>query len=260
MVVHLPHPVTTLYYRELGVIMPKSSKRYREISSQVDAAQRYSTEDAFNLLPQLTKAKFDETVDVAIRLGVDPRKADQMVRGACELPHGTGRVVRVLVFADGEAAQLATSAGADFVGTDEFIQKIQKENWLDFDKVVATRSMMPKLGRVARVLGPRGLMPNPKVGTVVEADKMSETIRALKAGKIDFRAEKNGGIIHTVIGKVSMGSDKLKDNFYALIAALIRLKPVTAKGVYFRSITISSTMGPGIKIDTVDAHRNSERS
>lgn len=182
-----------------------------------------------------------------------------MVRGACELPHSTGRTVRVLVFAEGEAAQLAEAAGADYVGADEFIKRIQSENWLEFDKVVATRSMMPKIGRVARILGPRGLMPNPKVGTVVEADKMSETVGALKRGKLSFRAEKNSGIIHAAIGNVDMEADKLKDNFCALLSTLIRMKPNTAKGIYLRSITLSSTMGPGIRLDTQDAHRVAER-
>jgi len=243
--------------------MPKPSKRYRALSSQVDAAVRYSTDEAFNLIAALaaseSKLKFVESVDVAIRLGVDPRKADQMVRGACELPHSTGRTVRVLVFAEGEAAQLAEAAGADYVGADEFIKRIQSENWLEFDKVVATRSMMPKIGRVARILGPRGLMPNPKVGTVVEADKMSETVGALKRGKLSFRAEKNSGIIHAAIGNVDMEADKLKDNFCALLSTLIRMKPNTAKGIYLRSITLSSTMGPGIRLDTQDAHRVAER-
>lgn len=244
--------------------MPKSSKRYRALQAQVDAARRYSTDEAFELLKTLAssdnKAKFVESVDVAIRLGVDPRKSDQMVRGACELPHSTGRVVRVLVFAEGEAAQLAQEAGADYVGAEEFIEKIQKEGWLEFDKVVATRSMMPKIGRVARILGPKGLMPNPKVGTVVEADKMQETIGSLKRGKISFRAEKLSGIVHAAIGNSGMEANKLKDNFCALVSTLIRMKPTTAKGTYLRSISLSTSMGPGIKVDAQDAHRTAERS
>jgi large subunit ribosomal protein L1 len=178
-----------------------------------------------------------------------------MVRGACSLPHGTGKGVRVLVFAEGEAASLATEAGADFVGSEDLITKIKDENWFDFDKAVATRKMMPLLARhLGRVLGPRGLMPNPKIGTVVEADKMADTVTALKRGKIDFRVEK-AGIIHVSIGRNSMDATALEENFLELLKELIRLKPASAKGAYVKSITVSSTMGPGIKLDVNEAVR-----
>ncbi|MBM74652.1 MAG: 50S ribosomal protein L1 [Proteobacteria bacterium] len=238
--------------------MSKRGKRYATLTSKVSSAERYTTESAFELIKQLDSAKFDESVDVAVRLGVDPRHADQMVRGACSLPHGTGRGVSVLVFAEGDAAAAATEAGADFVGSKDLIEKIQKESWFGFDKTVATRSMMPKVARIGRVLGPRGLMPNPKIGTVVDDDKISETVLALKRGKIDFRVEK-AGIIHASIGRVSMEASQLQDNFCALIATLIRLKPSSAKGIYLRSISVSTTMGPGIRIDSNDAQRSSER-
>jgi large subunit ribosomal protein L1 len=206
----------------------------------------------------MASAKFDESIDVAIRLGVNPRHADQMVRGACSLPHGTGKGVKVLVFAEGEAAANAQSAGADFVGSDDLIKKIKEDGWLDFDKTIATRKMMPKLAKhLGRVLGPRGLMPNPKIGTVVEADKMVETVQALKRGKIDFRVEKSG-IIHASIGRDSMDASALSENFIALIATLLRLKPASAKGAYIKSITVSSTMSPGIKLDIAEATRKAE--
>ena len=239
-------------------IMSKRGKRYAALASEVVQDKKYNTEDAFQLIKKLGSAKFDESVDVAVRLGVNPRHADQMIRGACSLPHGTGKGVRVLVFAQGDGAAAATDAGADFVGAEDLIQKIQSENWLDFDKVVSTRSMMPKVARLGRLLGPRGLMPNPKIGTVVDDAKVGETVASLKRGKIDFRVEK-AGIIHASIGKASMESSQLQDNFCTLIATLIRLKPSTAKGTYLRSISISTTMGPGIKIDSLDAHRSSER-
>jgi large subunit ribosomal protein L1 len=237
--------------------MPKTSRRFKEIQSKVDSQNRYTTREALELVASCANTKFDESVDVAVRLGVNPRHADQMVRGACTLPHGTGKSVRVLVFAQGEGARAAEEAGADFVGADEFVQKIQKEGWLEFDKVVATRGMMGKVGRLGRVLGPRGLMPNPKVGTVVSDDDVGATVRELKQGKISFRVEKSG-IIHVSIGKASMGAEKLEDNFLALLAQLVRMKPSTAKGTYVKGIAISSTMGPGIRVDTSDAQRNAE--
>jgi large subunit ribosomal protein L1 len=237
--------------------MSKHSRRYNALRKQADSLQHQSTSDVFDKIPAMGNTKFDESVDVAIRLGVNPRHADQMVRGACSLPHGTGRGVRVLVFADGDAARLAEEAGADFVGSQELIDKI-KEGWLEFDKTVATRSMMPKVARfLGRILGPRGLMPNPKIGTVVDDAKVADTVGSLKKGKIDFRVEKNG-IIHTSIGRASMSSDNLKDNFCTLMATLIRLKPSTAKGIYVRSVTVSTTMGPGVRIDIHDAQRASE--
>jgi large subunit ribosomal protein L1 len=238
--------------------MPKQSKRLSELRANVDRNYRYSTDEAFESVKVMASAKFDESIDVAIRLGVNPRHADQMVRGACSLPHGTGKGVKVLVFAEGEAAANAQSAGADFVGSDDLIKKIKEDGWLDFDKTIATRKMMPKLAKhLGRVLGPRGLMPNPKIGTVVEADKMVEAVQALKRGKIDFRVEKSG-IIHASIGRDSMDASALSENFTALLATLLRLKPASAKGAYIKSITVSSTMSPGIKLDIAEATRKAE--
>jgi large subunit ribosomal protein L1 len=238
--------------------MPKQSKRLSSLKAQVNRNQRYSVTEAFTSVKELANAKFDESVDVAVRLGVNPRHADQMVRGACSLPHGTGKGVKVLVFAEGDAAQVASEAGADFVGSDELIDKIKNENWLDFDKAVATRKMMPKLAKdLGRLLGFCGLMPNPKIGTVVEADQMAETVQALKRGKIDFRVEK-AGIIHVSIGRNSMDATALEENFLELLKELIRLKPASAKGAYVKSITVSSTMGPGIKLDVAEATRLAE--
>jgi large subunit ribosomal protein L1 len=238
--------------------MPKQSKRLSELRANVDRNYRYAPDEAFESVKVMASAKFDESIDVAIRLGVNPRHADQMVRGACSLPHGTGKGVKVLVFAEGEAAANAQSAGADFVGSDDLIKKIKEDGWLDFDKTIATRKMMPKLAKhLGRVLGPRGLMPNPKIGTVVEADKMVETVQALKRGKIDFRVEKSG-IIHASIGRDSMDASALSENFIALIATLLRLKPASAKGAYIKSITVSSTMSPGIKLDIAEATRQAE--
>lgn len=240
---------------EFGETMPKQSKRLSVLKAKVDRNHRYSVTETFASVKEMASAKFDESIDVAVRLGVNPRIADQMVRGACSLPHGTGKGVKVLVFAEGEAASLAEEAGADFVGSDDLIQKIKTENWLDFDKAVATRKMMPQLARhLGRILGPRGLMPNPKIGTVVEADKMSDTVRALKRGKIDFRVEK-AGIIHVSIGRNSMDATALEENFLELLKELLRLKPASAKGAYIKSITVSSTMGPGMKLDISEATR-----
>jgi large subunit ribosomal protein L1 len=238
--------------------MPKQSKRLSALKAQVDRNHRYSVSEAFASVKEMASAKFDESIDVAVRLGVNPRHADQMIRGACSLPHGTGKGVRVLVFAEGDAASIAQEAGADFVGSDDIIAKIKSENWLEFDKAVATRKMMPKLAKdLGRVLGPKGLMPNPKIGTVVEADKMADTVKALKRGKIDFRVEK-AGIIHVSIGRNSMDATSLEENFLELLKELIRLKPASAKGAYVKSITVSSTMGPGIKLDVSEATRLAE--
>jgi large subunit ribosomal protein L1 len=237
--------------------MPKRGKRYQEARAKVDSTVRYSVSDAVHLVKASASAKFAESVDVAVKLGVNPRHADQMVRGACSLPHGTGKQVRVVVFADGEAARAAEEAGADFVGSDELVNKILKEGWTDFDKAVATRNMMGKVGRLGRVLGPRGLMPNPKVGTVVGPEQVAATVQELKRGKIDFRVEK-AGIIHVSIGKVSMESEQLLANVTTLLATLVRMKPSTAKGTYIRSVALSSTMGPGIRVDTLDAQRVAE--
>jgi large subunit ribosomal protein L1 len=235
----------------------RRSKRWRAARGVVDSEGRYTLDEAFGLVRQTSTARFDESVEIAVRLGVDPRHADQMIRGAVSLPHGTGKSVRVLVFAVGEAAQAAEEAGADFVGADDLVDKIQKENWLDFDKAVATPNMMPKVGRLGRVLGPRGMMPNPKVGTVVPAERVAETVRELKAGKIEFRVEK-AGIIHAAIGKISMSDEQLKANIGTLVQTLIKLKPSSAKGTYVRGAAISSTMGVGVRLDVADLIRTSE--
>lgn len=237
--------------------MPKRGKRYQEARQKIDSAVRYPLSEAVELVKAAAPAKFVESVDLAVKLGVNPRHADQMVRGACSLPHGTGKAVRVVVFADGEAARAAEEAGADFVGADDLVNKILKEGWTDFDKAVATRNMMGKVGRLGRVLGPRGLMPNPKVGTVVAPEQVAETVQELKRGKIDFRVEK-AGIIHVSVGKVSMDADQLMANISTLIATLVRMKPSTAKGTYIRSVALSSTMGPGVRVDTLDAQRVAE--
>lgn len=237
--------------------MAKQGKRYRAAAARIEPSQRYTMADATRLVKECAAAKFDESIDAAIRLGVDPRHADQMVRGACSMPHGIGKQVRILVFTQGEGARIAQEAGADIVGGAELVEKILNENFLDFDKAVATRDMMGQVGKLGRVLGPRGLMPNPKVGTVVGNDTLAATIKELRAGKIEFRVEK-AGIIQAPIGRASMEAGQLLDNLVALISTLIRLKPSTAKGTYLKSIAISSTMGPGVKIDPLDAQRVAE--
>jgi large subunit ribosomal protein L1 len=238
--------------------MPKQNKRMRELKAKVDRNHRYSTSEAIASVKDMANAKFDESVDVAIRLGVDPRHANQMVRGACSLPHGTGKSVTILVFAEGEAAKIAQESGADYVGSDDLIAKIKDENWFDFDKVISTRGMMLKLAKeLGRILGPRKLMPNPKSGTVVEAEDMAENIAANKRGKIEYRVEK-AGIVHAQIGRASMSAEALEANFLTLLAKLIQDKPAAAKGTYLKSISVSSTMGPGVKVDTAEAARKSE--
>lgn len=233
--------------------MSKHGKRYNKAREGIDSVTQYSVSDAVEKVLASATAKFEESVDVAVRLGVNPRKADQMVRGACSLPHGTGKTVRVAVFADGDAAKAAEEAGADFVGGDELVKKIQ-EGWTDFDKAVAVRSMMAKVGRIGRILGPRGLMPNPKTGTVVAPEKVAEVVRAVKGGRVDFRVEK-AGVIHCPVGKSSMTAEQIQDNVVALVGQIIRLKPSSAKGTYLRSVSISSTMGPGIRIDSGEITR-----
>jgi len=237
----------------------KRSKRWGSNRQKVDPLAKFTVDQAVELVREGATAKFDETVDVAVRLGVNPKHADQMVRGACSLPHGTGKTVRVVVFAQGEAARLATEAGADVVGGDELINKIQNENWLDFDKAIATRDMMGKVGRLGRVLGPRGLMPNPKVGTVVGPEHVAETVVALKGGRIDFRVEK-AGIVHAPVGKASMSASALKENLLALINELFRLKPSTAKGTYLCGAALSSTMGVGVCLDVNDVARETGKA
>ncbi len=222
----------------------KRGKRYIEASKLVDPQMTYEPEEALDLVIKSATAKFDETVEIHLRMGVDSRKADQQIRGTVVLPHGTGKDARVLVFAKGPAADAAKEAGADFVGAEELADKIQKEGWLDFDVAIATPDMMGVVGRLGRVLGPRGLMPNPKSGTVTP--DVAHAVSEAKAGRIEYRLEKQN-IIHCVIGKVSFGTEKLRDNFDALLDAIIRAKPAAAKGQYIRRCTLASTMGPGVR-------------
>ncbi len=222
-------------------------KKYDEQRSKVDRDKRYAITEGCQLVKETAKAKFDETIEVAARLGVNPKHADQMIRSSVALPHGTGKTVRVLVFAKGDRATQATEAGADFVGAEDLVEKIQKENWLDFDVAIATPDMMGLVGRLGRVLGPRNLMPNPKVGTVTM--DVANAVRERKAGRIEFRTEKTG-IIHAPIGKASFAPEQIEANLVALLRTLQRLKPSTAKGKYFKSVALSSTMGPGVRLDT----------
>jgi large subunit ribosomal protein L1 len=226
--------------------MPKRGKNYKEIVKTYDKTNLFDTNEAFELAVKNAKAKFDETVEVHIKLGVDGRHADQQVRGAIVLPHGTGKTNKVLVFAKGPKAQEAEAAGADYVGGEELAKKIQTENWFDFDVVVATPDMMGVVGKLGKILGPKGLMPNPKSGTVT-----MDVVRALeeiKAGKVEYRLDKTN-IVHTGIGKVSFGPEKLADNFKTLVDAVVKAKPSAAKGQYLKSVTIATTMGPGIKVN-----------
>lgn len=226
--------------------MPKRGKKYLEAAKQVDRTRLYDPAEALELVKKVAPAKFDETVEVAVKLGVDPRHADQQVRGAVVLPHGTGKTRRVLVFAKGDKAKEAEEAGADYVGAEEMIAKIQQEGWLDFDVAIATPDMMGQVGKIGRILGPRGLMPNPKTGTVTF--DIERAVKEVKAGKIEFRVDK-GGIIHAPIGKVSFSTDKLVENLKTLVDALVRLRPAAVKGQYIKGITVSSTMGPGVKVN-----------
>lgn len=225
----------------------KRGKRYKEMAKQVDRLTAYETADAIALVQKTATAKFDETVELHIKLGVDSRHADQQVRGAVVLPHGTGRTKRVLVFAKGPKADEAKASGADFVGADDMVDKIRNENWFDYDVVVATPDMMGVVGKLGKILGPKGLMPNPKSGTVTM--DVTKAIAEIKAGKIEYRLDKTN-IIHCPIGRVSFGQEKLADNFKTLMDAIVKAKPSAAKGQYLRSVTITSTMGPGIKINT----------
>ena len=224
----------------------KRGKKYIESAKLIDRSVQYDPEDAVELVTQTAKAKFDETVEVSVRLGVDPRYADQQVRGTVVLPHGTGRTVRVLVFAKGDFATAAQEAGADYVGAEDLVEKIEKENWFDFDVCVATPDMMRVIGRLGRTLGPKGLMPNPKSGTVT--NDVAKAISEIKAGKVEYRVDKTT-ICHVPVGKASFGKEKLLENLKVLIDAINRAKPSTAKGVYLRSVVISTTMGPGIRIN-----------
>ena len=226
--------------------MAKKGKKYAEALGKIDRNRLYDSKEALTLVSEIATAKFDETVEAHVKLGVDGRHADQQVRGAIVLPHGTGKTKKVLVFAKGEKAAEAQAAGADFVGAEDLVQKIQKENWFDFDVVVATPDMMGVVGRLGRVLGPKGLMPNPKSGTVTF--DVTKAIEEIKAGKVEYRLDKNN-IVHVPVGKVSFGGEKLAENFATLMSAIVKAKPASAKGTYLRSITVASTMGPGVKIN-----------
>ncbi len=228
----------------------KRGKRYLEIAKLVDKTKFHEPAEALELVQKTANAKFDETIEIHLRLGVDSRYADQQVRGAVVLPHGTGKTVRVLVFAKGDKAKEAEDAGADYVGAEDLVEKIQNENWFEFDTVVATPNMMGVVGKIGRILGPKGLMPNPKAGTVTM--DIERAVSDIKAGKIEYRLDKSN-IIHCPIGKASFGSDKLMDNYRTLVEAVIRAKPTAAKGQYLRSVVLSSTMGPGIKINPLKA-------
>lgn len=221
-------------------------KKYVESAKLIDKSALYNVTEALDLAVKTAKANFDETIELHVRLGVDPRHADQQVRGAVVLPHGTGKTVRVLVFAKGDKAKEAQEAGADFVGAEELVQKIQSENWFEYDVVVATPDMMGVVGRIGRVLGPKGLMPNPKSGTVTF--DVTKAIADIKAGKVEYRVDKTA-IIHCPIGKKSFGAEKLKDNYTTLVDAIVKAKPAAAKGQYIKSVSVSSTMGPGAKIN-----------
>ena len=226
--------------------MPKRGKNYKAAVAAYNKAETFEAKDALKIAVDNAKAKFDETVEVHIKLGGDGRHADQQVRGAIVLPHGTGKTKKVLVFAKGPKAQEAEAAGADYVGAEEMAQKIQTENWFDFDVVVATPDMMGVVGRLGKILGPKGLMPNPKSGTVTM--DVEKALQEIKAGKVEYRLDKTN-IIHTPIGKVSFGPEKLTENFNALLEAIVKAKPAAAKGQYLRSVTVASTMGPGVKVN-----------
>ncbi len=226
-----------------------AGKKFTASAKKVDATKKYSFEDGVKLAVETAPAKFDESIDVAVRLGIDPKQSDQQVRGAIAHPHGLGKNVRVVVFAKGPKENEAKAAGADYVGAEDLVEKING-GWLDFDKCIASPDMMATVSKVAKVLGPRGLMPNPKVGTVTM--NVGEAVTAEKKGKLDFRVDK-AGIVHVSIGRKSMGAQKLKDNFDAFVAAIVKAKPATSKGIYLKSMTVASTMGPGIKLDANQA-------
>jgi large subunit ribosomal protein L1 len=229
-----------------------AGKKYQNAEKNIDRQTRYPLEQALSLVIDNKVAKFDETVELAVRLNVDPRQADQNVRGTVVLPNGTGKVSRVLVLAKGEKEKEARDAGADFVGAEDLIKKIQEENWLEFDRVIATPDIMGAVGRIGKILGPRGLMPNPRVGTVTF--DVAKAVQEVKAGKVDYRVDK-AGVIHAGIGKTSFGQEKLIENSRALLDSIIRAKPASAKGNYVKSVAVASTMGPGVKVDTASAAR-----
>jgi len=232
--------------------MTNTSKSYHAASEKVDRTKNYPLDEAMTLARGVARAKFDETVELAVRVGVDPRKADQNLRGTVILPHGTGKSVRVAVFAKGEKAKEAEAAGADVVGGDELVKRISEEGWLEFDKAVATPDMMGQVGRLGKVLGPRGLMPNPKVGTVTM--DVGKAVQELKGGKVEFRVDKAGNV-HVPVGKVSFGEQKLLENASVVIDSLIRAKPSSAKGTYLLRVAVSTTMGPGVRVDPTTVHK-----
>src|SRR5271170_7309618 len=227
-----------------------AGKKYREAAKRIDHDKRYPLEEALALVVANKIAKFDETVELAVRLNVDPRQADQNVRGTVVLPNGTGKVSRVLVLAKGDKEREAREAGADFVGGEDLIKRIQEENWLDFDRVIATPDVMGAVGRIGKILGPRGLMPNPRVGTVTF--DVAKAVQEVKAGKVDYRVDK-AGVVHARIGKISFGDEKLAENAHALLDAIVRSKPASAKGNYVKSVALASTMGPGVRVDPATA-------
>lgn len=231
--------------------MPKRGKKYQEVVKLVDPARNYTPAEALDLVKKTSYTKFNATVEAHLRMGLDPRKADQLIRSTVQLPHGTGREVRVLVFAEGEGQKAALDAGADFAGSDDMVAKIQG-GWFDFDVAVATPGMMSKVGRLGKVLGPRGLMPSPKAGTVVPDADISRVVRELKAGRLEFRLDRTANV-HLPIGKVSFTQEQLVNNFAALMEAIQAVKPAAAKGVYIKKITLNATMGPGVKVDTAQA-------
>ena len=228
--------------------MAKRGRKYQEVAKLVDPAKVYSPKEAVALVRQTAYAKFDGTVELHLRTGLDPRHAEQQVRGVTALPSGSGKRVRILVFAEGEPAKAALDAGADFAGTDELVEKIQKENWLDFDVAIAVPQVMGKVGRLGRVLGPRGLMPNPKAGTVVQPDDLPRVIEEVRGGRVEFRVDKTGNL-HIPLGKVSFTEEQLMANLQAVMEAVLRAKPAAAKGQYLRKAFLTSTMGPGLRVD-----------
>jgi large subunit ribosomal protein L1 len=229
-----------------------AGKKYKNAAKKIDRQKHYDLQDALQLVDANKVANFDETVEMAVRLNVDPRQADQNVRGTVVLPNGTGKVARVLVLAKGEKEREARDAGADYVGGEDLVKKIQDENWLDFDRVIATPDIMGAVGRIGKILGPRGLMPNPRVGTVTF--DIAKAVEEVKAGKVDYRVDK-AGVVHAPIGKLSFGDQKLAENANALLASIIRAKPATAKGNYIKSVAVSSTMGPGVKVDAASTSK-----
>ncbi len=232
--------------------MTKHGKRYVAQAATVDRDQYYSPRDALALVKQNAQAKFDETVEVHLRTALDPRQADQQIRGVVNLPAGTGKKVRILVFAEGDAERIAREAGADVVGSDDLIQKIQGENWTDFDVAIAVPQVMSKVGRLGRILGTRGLMPNPKAGTIVQPDDLPRVIRETRQGRVEYRLDRTGNV-HVPIGKVSFEVDGLMENFAALMDAIVRAKPASLRGAYIRRVTVTSTMGPGVRVDVGQA-------